>query len=76
MPVISITDNNSDLGDILIKYNCGLKITKDNFLDIKKLIEPYIIDRNLIKKQGNKGYNLLLKKYNVSNSYKKIIDKI
>ena len=76
MPVISITDNNSDLGDILIKYNCGIKITKDNFLHIKKLIEPYIIDKDLIKKQGNNGYSLLLKKYNVSNSYKKIIDKI
>tara|TARA_X000000368_G_scaffold415515_1_gene407416 strand:+ start:433 stop:1647 length:1215 start_codon:yes stop_codon:yes gene_type:complete len=76
MPVISITDNISDLGDILVKYNCGVKITKDNFSDSKKLIEPYINDKDLLYNHGNNGYNLLIKKFNVKESYKKIIDKI
>ena len=75
MPVIAATDANSDLGDILEKYNCGFKVMTGDIELMKRKIIFFIFDDN-IKDKKNNCLILLKNEFSIENSAKLIINKI
>ena len=69
LPVLSCTDSNTDVGDIIEKCGCGIKTlhgNKDAFIyAVNKLAE----DSELRKEMGRNAFRLLEEKYTVDHSY-------
>lgn len=75
MPVISATDRNTDIGDIVELANCGFKVLSGDIEEMKISIDRLLTD-SCIESFGNNAEKLLLNEYTVDKSYKLIIEKI
>lgn len=75
IPVLSATDENTDVGDVLEKNNCGKKVISGDIESMLKLIN-YLVDEADLVKMGENGKELLDNEYLVKYSYNSIINKI
>lgn len=76
IPVIAATDPNTDIGDIIEKYNCGYKVISGDSQKMQEVINNLCSDEEKMKQLGENGWKLLEKKYDVSISYNLIRNKI
>lgn len=74
LPVISATDEVSDIGDILEENHCGLKVISGDLEGMESAIDK-IISCNDFDKMGESSWKLLVNKFNVSISYGLILEK-
>jgi glycosyltransferase involved in cell wall biosynthesis len=75
MPVIAATDVNTDIGDIIEKHQCGIKVISGDTYKMNQAIES-LLDREKRLVMGGKSWKLLQTHYLVDFSYKIIIDKM
>ena len=75
MPVISATDNNTDIGRIMENNEFGFWAKSGDLKTFNNILKSCVGQHEMLKEMGNKGYQFLLDNYQVSNSYKLIIDK-
>ncbi|MGJ1418418.1 glycosyltransferase family 4 protein [Sphingobacterium spiritivorum] len=75
MPVISATDPNTDVGDVIQQADCGFKVISGDSRSMQNCI-TMILDENLRKKMSKNAKNLLYNHYTVENSYNLIISDI
>ncbi|MGY5254158.1 glycosyltransferase family 4 protein [Sphingobacterium spiritivorum] len=75
MPVISATDPNTDVGDVIQQAGCGFKVISGDSMSMQNCI-TMILDENLRKKMSKNAKNLLYNHYTVENSYNLIISDI
>lgn len=76
MPVISATDPNTDIGDIIEEYKCGYKVISGDLKKMQEAIKKIISDENHYNQMKENAWNLLQKEYLVERSYKLIKEKI
>ncbi len=76
MPVIAATDDVSDVGDILEKYNAGKKLRIGDLEQFNSTLKIYANNKDLIKEQGDNGNYLLKDLFLASDSYHRIISKL
>lgn len=74
LPVISATDKVSDIGDILEENNCGIKVISGDLERMNVAIDKIICSNNL-EQMGENSWKLLIDKFNVSISYRLIVEK-
>ncbi|WP_144280897.1 glycosyltransferase family 4 protein [Chryseobacterium echinoideorum] len=74
MPVISATDPNTDIGDIIEDANCGYKVIAGDQAEMQIKLKNLIHDD--VQTLGNNAFRLLEKEYLVDRSYNLIIEKI
>ncbi|SHI92020.1 Glycosyltransferase involved in cell wall bisynthesis [Cruoricaptor ignavus] len=72
MPVISATDPNTDIGDIIEEAACGFKVLAGNQQQMQQAIEKLLSSD--LKKMGKNGRKLLEERYTVGKSYRLISD--
>jgi glycosyltransferase involved in cell wall biosynthesis len=75
MPVIAVTDTNTDIGNIIEKANCGYKVISGDIIKMDNVITQ-IIKNNNLEEMGNNGWKLLQSNYLVDYSYQLIINKL
>ncbi|AJA70384.1 Glycosyltransferase [Myroides sp. A21] len=75
IPILSATDENTDVGDILEKNNCGKKVISGDIESMLKLIN-YLVDEADLANMGENGKELLDNEYLVKYSYDLIIKKV
>ena len=76
MPVISCTDPNTDIGEVLVKNGCGFKILSGDIDLFQDVINQLINNKKLVEDYGNNAYKLLINEYSVKKSYDLIIEKL
>lgn len=76
MPVIAATDPITDIGDIIEEWDAGYKVMSGDYFRMLEILQYYIKNPTLIKKQGEHGFLLLMEKYTVDKTYNLIINKI
>jgi len=74
MPILAATDTNTDIGDIIESYNCGLKVVAGNQNQMQEKLK--LLLNSDLKTMGDNAGKLLLSKYTVDKSYSLIIDKV
>lgn len=75
MPVIAATDINTDIGDILERANCGVKVIAGDSIKMKETINNFSKKASLKDLEEN-SYQLLQSKYKVEFSYSLIMKKL
>lgn len=75
MPVISATDPNTDVGDVIQQADCGFKVISGDSMSMQNCI-TMILDENLRRTMSKNAKNLLYNHYTVENSYNLIINDI
>lgn len=73
IPVISATDPNTDIGDIIESGNFGYYCISDNVDEFNNLVNKLAIDSDL-KKMGQRAWDYLRDNYTTDNSYKIIMN--
>ena len=73
MPIISVTDINTDIGRIAEDNNYGFSCTNNNVEEFVECVDRYVKNKNLIIDYGANAYNFLFRNYLVTNTYNKII---
>lgn len=74
IPILSCTDPNTDIGEIIEKNNFGWKCYSNNVNEFRNKVNTIIkISDNSIKEYGNNAYQYLEKNYNSKKNYKKIL---
>ena len=76
MPVISCTDPNTDIGDVLVKHECGFKILSGDIELFQEVINQLLNNKKLVEDFGNNAYDLLINQYGVKKNYDLIIEKL
>ena len=77
IPVLSCTDPNTDVGDVITKYKFGWSIESNSVNSFKKIIkEIAIIDEKEMKELGTNGNRLLFDKYNSIKNIDIILSKV
>lgn len=76
LPVISCTDPNTDLGQIIENGDFGARTISNNSDSFAALIRKYASDKALISRQGENARAFLEKNYDVRLSCKLIYEKI
>lgn len=66
IPVLAVTDSNTDVGEIIVNGGFGWWCSSDNDVIKFKKIVNFIIRQNL-RKMGNKGFNYLQSHYSARN---------
>lgn len=69
MPVVAATDDASDVGMIAEANGFGVKVPSNNIKVFVEAIEGYIQNQKNITEQGLRGYNFLLRNYQVDHCY-------
>ena len=72
MPILACTDENTDLGRIVVENEFGLSSVSDNTVDFVKNVKK-LTDKELRIKLGKNGYKFLVDNYTVEESYKIIM---
>ena len=72
LPILAVTDRNTDLGKIIVDNDLGWWCESNNAKRFYKLVND-ICSSETIKK-GNKNYSYLTENYNVNNTYEIIIN--
>ena len=75
LPVVAVTDVNTDIGNILEKAGAGFFVSAGNVNLFSSAVQQFIDNPRIIETMGENGYQLLLKDYTVDVSYNKIIEK-
>lgn len=75
LPVIAVTDENTDIGKILEEADAGYSASAGNLNSFSSAVQKFIHKPESIRIMGEKAQELLLNKYTVDISYKKIIEK-
>lgn len=73
-PIISATDVNTDIGDVIERGKCGYKVISGNQEEMFKAID-LLVNHSDLEEYGNKAWELLLKEYLVDRSYELIKEK-
>lgn len=74
IPILSCTDPNTDIGDIIEQNKFGWKCYSNDVNEFKNKVNTIIkISDNSIKEYGNNAYQYLEKNYNSKKNYKKIL---
>lgn len=76
MPVLAATDVSTDMGDIIVKNKIGYWAKSGDLEGFNKQIKLLIEKKQDLSTIGERGYEFLLKEYNVNRSYETLIDKI
>ncbi|MDB2567132.1 glycosyltransferase family 4 protein [Flavobacteriaceae bacterium] len=76
MPVISCTDMNTDIGEVLVKNRCGFKILSGDIELFQDVINQLLNNKKLVEDYGDNAYKLLINEYGVKKSYDLIIEKL
>lgn len=76
MPVLSATDPNTDVGDIIEKYNCGYKILSGDNISIQNAINELCNNEEKFTNMKKNAWKLVSEKYDVSVSYDLIINRM
>jgi len=74
-PILIATDENTDIGKIAIDNNFGTWSKANDIDSICSSIDFFINNPTKRKEMGKKGYDFLVRNYQVSNAYKSIFDK-
>jgi len=74
MPVLTATDSNTDIGDIVEAAGCGCKVLSGNHNSMQSKIK-WLLEQDL-KKLGDNGRKLLMDRYTVDRSYSLIMNRI
>nr|WP_314494036.1 glycosyltransferase family 4 protein [uncultured Chryseobacterium sp.] len=74
MPVLTATDENTDIGDIIEKANCGYKVISGNQAEMQSKLKS-ILNADF-QKLGKNAEKLLQNEYLVDRSYNLIMKKI
>lgn len=69
LPILSYTDPNTDVGDIIEQAGCGIKVVRDNHDDFVSAVKKLADNKQIRNDMGNKAFKLLQDKYTVSRSY-------
>lgn len=75
MPVISATDPNTDVGDIIEQYQCGYKVLSGDAAAIQNAIKVLCHDEEKFALMKENAWQLLQKEYTVAKSYQLITDR-
>ena len=73
MPVISATDMASDVGVLAEANQFGMRVPSNDVEAFVKAVENYIEHPEIIKQQGENGYQFLLDNYQVGHCYSTIM---
>jgi glycosyltransferase involved in cell wall biosynthesis len=76
MPIISATDSNTDIGDVIEKNGCGFQVLSGDLHKMLHCINTIIADEANLKEMQEKAWQLLQNEYLVGRSYTSIIDKL
>lgn len=73
IPIISATDNVTDIGEIIENAGCGVKAYNGDIGSFNLAVEQIITSEKNGERMGENGYNLFLEKYTTKKSYETII---
>lgn len=73
LPILSYTDPNTDVGDVVEEVGCGIKVTRDNHDGFVAAVKKLADNKQLRDEMGNNAFKLLQDRYTVSSSYKIIM---
>lgn len=76
MPIISATDSNTDIGDVIELNNCGYKVISGDIEKMQIATEAIISDETRYKEMKENAWELLQNNYLVERSYNLIKEKI
>jgi glycosyltransferase involved in cell wall biosynthesis len=76
MPVISATDPNTDVGDVIEKYHCGYKILSGDIISIQNAINELCNNEEKFTQMKENAWKLVSEQYDVSVSYNLIINRM
>ena len=77
IPVLSCTDPNTDIGDIIVMNNFGWKCFSNDSFKFKKIINELIqLTNDELSELGNNGLNYLNENYTSKKNLIKIIEKV
>ncbi len=76
LPVISATDSNTDIGDMIEKADCGYKVISGDMDGIKQAIFRLITNDAKFAEMQENAWNLLKSEFNSERSYKLIAEKL
>ncbi|GIQ58580.1 glycosyltransferase family 4 protein [Flavobacterium collinsii] len=76
MPIISATDESTDIGTVIEKNNCGFSVISGDILAMNQAIEKMLIDEKHFNNMKENAWNLLKNEYTVDKSYHLIKQKI
>lgn len=76
LPVIAATDENTDIGKIIVNAKAGYSVCAGDINSFSNAVKNFINNPESIKIMGENGHDLLLNKYTVDVSYKKIMEKL
>ena len=71
LPVLAVTDPNTDVGDVLCKGNFGFWCESNNPQQFKEMVKKII--NQSVKELGENGYEYMIKNYSNDNAYNAII---
>ena len=73
-PVISATDQNTDIGRILTENSIGFWVESGDINGFSELIDQCVDNKENLKSMGICGYNYLIENYSTDVSYKTIMN--
>jgi len=73
MPVISLTDRNTDIGTIMMEHNFGLWSMSGDLYTADQNIDKLIQSPELREAMGQNGFNFFIKHFTVDHSYNAIM---
>jgi len=76
MPVLAATDENTDMGQIIIDNGFGYWSKAGDIEGFNKQIDRLIEEKTDLRAIGEKGHEFLKKEYDVTRSYNRLIAKI
>lgn len=75
-PIIAATDPNTDIGDIIEHYQCGIKVAAGEIESMLKAIAELCSSENKLEEMGENAWRLLNEKYTVNHSFELIKEKV
>ena len=76
LPVLSATDPNTDIGDILEFNKCGKKVLAGDVISFKTALNELLSSSSKYQEYSNNAKKLLLQDYDVVNSVQIIVDRV
>ena len=73
MPILAVTDPNTDIGSIAEQNGYGYKCANNQVKEFTACVDNFVQNPHIIKIMGEKGYRYLLEHYLVDYTYKKIV---
>lgn len=75
LPILVATDKNTDMGKVVVDYECGWWCESSDVKDIEKLVKQIsVLDESTMKKRKENSWKLLCEKYDVKKAASEIVD--